>query len=139
MPLGNPPDLILFDNAVASGNSLIVGNGQQMRYGNGLTKPNQNQFKIKAKLFLLYTDTATGGTATYAVQGSNAIGFGAPTTIVTLTALMGAVAPFYKGLGTNNDGFLLSFDFRYLRVVLTLAGATAPSVSGFVTWGTFGA
>lgn len=135
MPL-NPLDLVLLDNVTATGAGAGIGFATEMRYGTlggGASKPNQNEFPKKMKVFIDFRDTVTGATATLAIQDS-ADGITYVTRYSQPLAIP-AAAPFSQG-----KRFLFSTQKQYVRANLTaLAGGSAPKVNAFLTAGTFGA
>lgn len=141
MPANNPPDLVLLYNASAAGAGLAIGCGMQMRYAvAGLqAKPNQNQNPKYIKVFCLLSDSATGAVAVVQPQTSpDNTTWSSLGPAITLT--VPAAAPFYKGLGTNNDGFLFKYNPQFFRLNITsLTGGTAPRVNAYGTFGGYGA
>ncbi len=131
----NPLDLILLDNKGATGAGVPVGFATEMRYGviGGAAKPNQDQFPKKIKIFVLFSDSATGATGTLQVQDSpDGVTY---TTRYSQPLAIPATAPYNQG-----KRFLFSTQKRYVRVNLSaLAGGTAPKVNVYGTFGTFGA
>lgn len=141
MPAGVPPDLVLLFNANATGGGIIIGDGVPMRYAvAGLqAKVNQNLHPKYMKIFLSVADSATGAVVTVQPQTApDAVTWSSLGPAITLT--VPAAAPFIKGLGTNNDGFLFKWNPQFFRLNITaIAGGVAPKVNAYGTYGGYGA
>ena len=124
------PNLILQDAASATGNGISVGFGEQMRYGNNVSAPDQDQFPVPIKVRVQLKDTATGAaTATVIVeQSADNSSF---TTVATIVALMASGGPLAVG-----HARLCKITKRYFRArISALSGGTAPTVNVYCILG----
>ncbi len=124
------PNLILQDAASATGNGLVIGFGEEMRYGNNVSAPNQDQFWKPFKVRVQLKDTATG-TATATVIVEDSADNSTYTTLATLTLTMTSGGPLSVG-----NAKLFKTKKRYIRArISALSGGTAPTVNCYCILG----
>lgn len=126
------PDLILLDarTAATAGDALGIG-GAGMRYGNKLTKPNQDQFPIKFKVRVRLKDSTSGGSATVAIQTSP------DNSVWTTVKSFALLVPSSSTQDMADGGF--STTKRWIRANVTaIAGGAAPAVDCYATVGSWG-
>lgn len=125
------PDLILCDAQAATGDGLVIGFGDQIRYARG-AGVNRHGTPRKAKVRFVLRDSTTGATATVKIQDSADNSTYADLAVFTFTALGASNQAMLQGL--------ISTKKRYIKATITaLTGGSAPKVDGYLTLGTFGA
>lgn len=123
------PDLELLDAATGTGAGPAIAFAEGVRYVNS---GNKHQYPVKFKVRARITDSATGGTATVAIQDSqDGVTYA---TLYSFSFTVPASAPFSV---TKDFGFTTKK--KWIRANVTaIAGGVAPSVTAYCTLGAWG-